>query len=87
MEEVQITLTKAELDHLINDTIHYIWEIKEIVFGDNKWNFGTDITEVKRLNAMQRRKLRTYGYYSRKKLLDKLKQIEKENFEEITNNG
>jgi len=79
MNKINVKLTKEELSHLINDTISYIWHIKEIVFGD-KWNFGTDITEVETLSEEQKQKLKMFGYYSRKELLDKLKRIEKENF-------
>ncbi len=76
---VDIELNKAELSHLINDLISYIWKIKERVFGDD-WNFGTDITEVEQLTSEQEEELKSFGYYSRKALLDKLKRIEQENF-------
>jgi len=80
---VKVELNKDELDHLINDLISYIWKIKERAFGDD-WNFGTDISEVEQLTPEQEKELRESGYYSRKALLDKLKQIEKENFPDIT---
>ena len=79
---VDIELNKAELNHLINDLTGYIWKIKERVFGDD-WNFGTDITEVEHLTSEQEEKLESFGYYSRKTLLDKLKRIEQENFPDI----
>ena len=82
-EIVNIELNKAELSHLINDLISYIWKIKERVFGDD-WNFGTDITEVEQLTSEQEEKLKSFGYYSRKSLLDKLKRIEQENFPDTT---
>lgn len=81
-QTVSIELTKKELSHLINDTIEYIWGIKKAVFGDD-WNFGTDITETTVLTDEQKEKLTMYGYYSRKALLDKLKQLEKLSFSEV----
>ena len=81
---VKVELTKAELAHLINDVISYIWNIKEQVFGDD-WNFGTDITEVEELTPDQEKDLRSSGYYSRKELLDKLKKIEREAFGNVYN--
>lgn len=77
MEEktISVTLTSTELSHLINDVTAYIWKIKEETFGD-KWNYGSDITEVEHLEPEQEEWLRTRGYYTRKALLDKLKNIE-----------
>jgi len=80
---VTVELTKAELIHLENDLISYIWQIKERAFGDI-WNFGTDITEVEKLTPEQEEELKSSGYYSRKALLDRLKKIEKENFPDVT---
>lgn len=74
-----LELTKKELFHLQNDTIHYIWEIKERVFGD-KWNFGRYITEVDELTDEQKRELEASGYYSRLELLNKLDAFEKKYF-------
>ena len=71
-----IELTLPELRHLQNDLISYIWKIKKIVFGD-KWNFGTDITEVDQLTPKQEQKLKELGYYSRVELLNKLNAFEK----------
>lgn len=79
---ILIELNKEELTHLINDTIDYIWKIKERVFGD-EWTFSTDINEVVVLTKEQIDKLSLYGYYSRKVLLDKLQQIRKDNFQEL----
>jgi hypothetical protein len=79
---VSVELTKEELFHLENDLISYIWHIKESVFGD--YNFGTNIDEVDQITPEQEDRLRAYGYYSRKALLDRLKQIEKDNFSENT---
>lgn len=83
---ITIELTKKELIHLINDTIHYIYDIKSKVFG-NDWNFGTNITEVNELTEEQLEKLISYGYYSRKELLNKLQSLVKENFQELCCNG
>lgn len=79
---IKIELNEKELRHLINDTIHYIWDIKKTVFGDD-WNFGTDITEVKELSDKQKEDLTLFGYYSRKELLDKLEKIRDDNFQEL----
>lgn len=79
---VKIKLTKEELLHLINDTISYIYGIKQKVFGDN-WNFGAKISEVEVLTEQQQKDLILYGYYSRKELLDKLEKIAKDNFPEL----
>ena len=79
---VSIELTKKELYHLINDTIAHILSIKRIVFGDD-WNLGTNITEVDVLTDEQQKELIDCGYYSRKELLDKLEQLEKDNFQEL----
>ena len=54
-----VPVTAAELKHLINDTIAYIWRMEDS---------GTDKPE--------------FGYDSRKALLEKLKQFEKEHFPE-----
>lgn len=83
---VLVELSKNELSHLINDTISYIYHIKENVFGDN-WNLGTDISEVEVLTEEQKESLTMYGYYSRKKLYDKLRKIEKDNFPELNTQG
>lgn len=80
---VNIKLTKEELTHLINDTISYIYGIKRKVFNEN-WNFGTEISEVEVLTSEQKEKLISYGYYSRKELLDKLEKIRYYNFQELT---
>lgn len=74
-----LELTRDELRHLQNDTITYIWKIKEIVFGD-EWNFGRNIDEVDQLTPEQEEELRTFGYYSRVALLNKLDAFEKEYF-------
>lgn len=79
---ISIELYEKELRHLINDTVARIYRIKELVFGDN-WNFGTDITEIKELTAKQKEELTSLGYYSRKEFLDKLLQLEKDNFKEL----
>ena len=82
---VEIKLTKKELEHLINDTISFIWQIKKRIFG-NDWNFGTEITEVEKLSKEQKEKLTLYGYYSRKELLNKLKEIREKEFPELSCN-
>lgn len=79
---VNIELTKEELTHLINDTISYIYGIKRQVFNEN-WNLGTEISEVEVLTYEQKEKLISYGYYSRKELLDKLRKIRDDNFQEL----
>ena len=79
---VLVELNEKELRHLINDTIDYIWDIKKAVFGDD-WNFGTNISEVEKLTEEQKEKLTLYGYYSRKELLDKLKELESKEFSEL----
>lgn len=76
---VNVELNHAELIHLQNDLISYIWKIKERVFGD-AWNFGRNITEVEKLTPEQEEELRSSGYYSRLALLNKLDEIEKANF-------
>ena len=78
METAKIELTESELCHLINDTIAYIYQIKQSIFGH--YNFGTKISEVKKPSPEQEKKLQEYGYYSRKELLDRLKKLERENF-------
>lgn len=80
---VVVELNKEELKHLINDTIAYIYRIKKTVFGDD-WNLGTNISEVDVLTEEQEEKLRMYGYYSRKELLDKLEKLESDNFQELS---
>ena len=82
-KKVLVELSERELRHLINDTISRIYKIKELVFGES-WNFGTDITEVETLNETQTRELNDLGYYSRKELLDKLEEIERNNFQQFT---
>lgn len=79
---IKVELNEKELTHLINDTISYIYRIKENVFGDS--NFGTDISEVDVLTTEQKEKLTLYGYYSRKELLDKLQEIRNKEFPELT---
>ena len=59
-EVAMLPVTKAELAHLINDTISYIWKLE-----------GKGIAKPE------------YGYDSRKALLKKLKQFEKQNFPEL----
>lgn len=55
-----VPVTAAELKHLINDTIAYIWKLEDR---------GADKPE--------------FGYDSRKSLLKKLEQFEKEHFPEL----
>ena len=81
-----IRLSKEELIHLENDTINYIYKIKKRVFGDD-WNFGTDITEVEELTEQQKLWLEEMGYFSRKALYDKLREIERKYFPELTQMG
>ncbi len=75
-----LELTKDELYHLQNDTITYIWKIKERVFGDS-WNFGIYITEVDKLTEEQKKELEESGYYSRLALLEKLDAFERKYFQ------
>lgn len=79
---ISIELNEKELRHLINDTVARIYRIKEMIFGDN-WDFEIDITKVKDLTPNQKEELTSLGYYSRKELLDKLLQLEKDNFQEL----
>lgn len=79
---IKVELNEKELTHLINDTISYIYRIKKNVFGD--LSFGTNISEVDVLTTEQKEKLTSYGYYSRKALLDKLQEIRNKEFPELT---
>ena len=81
-ETCLVSLTKQELDHLINDTIAQIWYIKDCVFGKERSSFGTDLKEEGPITIDEKDRLTQFGYFSRKELLDKLKQIEKDNFAE-----
>ena len=80
---IKVELNEKELTHLINDTISYIYRIKKNVFGGD-WSFGTNISEVDVLTTEQKEKLTSYGYYSRKALLDKLQEIRNKEFPELT---
>ena len=81
MKTITVELTHSELMHLQNDLISYIWEIKEQVFGD-AWSFGCNLSDKEKslLDEEKEEKLKSYGYYSRLDLKNKLDRIEKENF-------
>ena len=78
-KKITIEITRGELLYLENDLIHYILDMKKKLFGE-KWNFGTDITEVDTLTPEQEQTLKDWGYYSRVELLHKLEKIEEDNF-------
>ena len=77
---VSVTLTASELTHLINDVIAYIWDIKDKVLGKERSTFGTDLTNEQPITEEELSRLEQYGYFTRKQLLDRLKQIEAEAF-------
>lgn len=77
---VSVTLTASELRHLINDTIAYIWDIKDKVFGKERSTFGTDLSGEQPVTEEELALLTQYGYFTRKQLLDRLKKIEAEAF-------
>ena len=68
--EPMLPLTKEELNHLINDTIAYIWQL-----------------ECRPADKITTPENDTFGYYSRKRLLDKLKAFEAEYFPKMECNG
>lgn len=79
----KLELDKYELHHLQNDVISYIYEIKKIVFG-NKWSFGCKLSDEEKslLTEEKEKQLRTYGYYSRLELKEKLDKFEYDKFPE-----
>jgi len=80
---VIVSLSKGELDHLINDTIATIGEIKDYVFDGKTNKNGTDI-DMSDINQEQYNKLTELGYFTREALLDRLRKIRDENFPEYT---
>lgn len=82
-ELVSVSLSKAELDHLINDTIDYIYKIKDYTFDGKINKNGVDI-DTDDITPVQYYKLIDLGYFTRKTLLDKLREIRDERFPEYT---
>lgn len=80
---VSVSLSKGELDHLINDTIDYIYKIKDYVFDGKTNKNGVDV-DTDDITPVQYHKLIELGYFTRKELLDKLCKIRDENFPEYT---
>lgn len=80
---VLVELNEEELSQLINDTINKILEIKKRVFKD-AWEFSTNITETGALSKEEQEELTLLGYYERKALLDKLREIRNKEFPELT---
>ena len=81
-DKVTVELSRKELNHLQNDVIHNIYDIKKSVFGDS-WSFGCELSkeELELLNDDMQRKLFSYGYYSRLELKRKLDAIENKSFD------
>ena len=79
----RLNLNQIELLHLKNDLIHNIYDIKKTVFGD-KWQLGCVLGEEEKalLTKEKEWQLRSYGYYERFALLEKLDKFENDNFAE-----
>ena len=73
---ITIQINKFQLDSLIDALIESIWHIKDVVLGKERSTFGTDLKGEEPITEEEQDLLRQYGYYLKKELLDKLKQIE-----------
>lgn len=72
---------KIELRGLIFVVRDGMRRIEEKVLG--KLNFEKELTEEKDLTPKQKEQLTRFGYYSYKEILDNLKKLEKDNFQEL----
>ena len=72
-KSVNIEINRSELLHLENGLISDIWHIKDVVLGKERSTYGTDLKNEEPITEEEKSKLEMYGYYSRKKLLDRLK--------------
>ena len=79
-KSVNIEINRCELLHLENGLISDIWHIKDVVLGKERSTFGTDLKNEEPITEEEKGLLTQYGYYSRKKLLDRLKEIEAKEF-------
>ena len=79
----RLELNKKELLHVQNDLIHNIYDIKKSVFGEEWW-LGCVLSEAEKklLTKEKEEQLRSYGYYSRLELKEKLDKFEEDNFME-----
>ena len=79
-KSVNIEINRSELLLLENGLISDIWHIKDIVLGKERSTFGTDLKNEEPITEEEKSELEMYGYYPRKKLLDRLKEIEAKEF-------
>ena len=79
-KSVSIEINREELLHLENGLISNIWHIKDVVLGKERSTFETDLKNEEPITEEEKSELEMYGYYSRKKLLDRLKEIEAKEF-------
>lgn len=85
METTTIELNRKELDHIINDMLEYIDKIADKC-APGKFVFyhqldGTTLTEE------EMAELKSWGFFERKELIEKLKGISNTDFPELTCNG
>ena len=85
MKTITIELTKKELSHIINDMLDYIDKIADKC-APNKFFFyhqvdGTTLTEEEIAG------LKSWGFFERKELIEKLKEIDDTSFPELCCQG
>lgn len=79
----KLELNKKELYHLQNDLISQIYDIKKAAFGDD-YDMGCKLSDREKslLTKEKETLLKSYGYYSRLELKEKLDKFEEDNFME-----
>ena len=85
METTTITLNKKELSHIINDMLDYIDKIVDKCAPDKFVYYHLKKGEI--LTEEETEKLKEWGFFERKELIEKLIKIDETDFPELTCKG
>ena len=81
METVTIELNKKELDHIINDMLDYIDKIVDKC-APGKF-FFYHLKKGETLTEEETEELKSWGFFERKELIEKLEKINETDFPEL----